>query len=50
MKPPTLEEVAAYNRIGRQFGETEAGEALKSAVDTVLSKQLPTPRMKQLEN
>jgi hypothetical protein len=40
---------AAYTRIGRQFGELEAGKALKDAVDSALSQPLPVPRMKQLE-
>ena len=41
---------AAYNRIGRQFGETAAAQALNSAVETVLSSSLPEPRMKALED
>jgi hypothetical protein len=40
---------AAYTRIGRQFGELEAGKALRDAVDSALSQHLPEPRMKQLE-
>jgi hypothetical protein len=41
---------AAYNRIGRQFGETAAAMALNKAVEAVLHKPLPVPRMKALED
>jgi hypothetical protein len=39
---------AAYKRIGRQFGELEAAQALRSAVDSAVSRPLPEPKHRAL--